>query len=373
MIHTLELIQEIQPEQIHGIMTGFEFPQCKINKFFKRQGQIFGCFHKLSRQHPGLGIKQISLFRQEDTIAAGCSYYCLMRVEPQMVLQRERTVDLFMATEENVQALSDNFHTIMNMFIDDDGFPNIVDLAAWDCRRIDYTVNLKFSDDAKARLFLELTKKTSRYSRTTKKVQPGIASKEQSTAEGNGSIKNLLYDKKKQIQETYGGVPDDELQQLIDNADGTIRFELQCKKRKIIGLKNRYGFASRSIINFLNEDIANDLLQKQYRQTVGSGDFYSFYHAQKRINEAPFGQKKKDNLVNFLRLVAQARHVDAALEQFVAGGTKIKRMDIVVEGSRNTFCNRLLDIAFVNINPVLIPKERKVTFLQNPIDQLEIR
>ena len=58
-----------------------------------------------------------------------------------------------------------------------------------------------------------------------------------------------------------------------------------------------------------------------------------------------------------------------ARDQFIVGKT-IKRTDIVVKGSQGTFNNRLKDITSLDVNPVLIPKERKVTFLHNPIDQI---
>ena len=53
---------------------------------------------------------------------------------------------LFMATPENIQELSNRFHSIMNLFVDD-SIQDIVNLSAWKCRRIDYTANLQFKDD----------------------------------------------------------------------------------------------------------------------------------------------------------------------------------------------------------------------------------
>lgn len=369
MIHTMELIQEIPQYQVRDVLNGFDVPYYKIDRFYRRHGGISSCSNKLSRNHPTLGVKKISVIKQQDTITTGISYYCILRVEPQMLLMQEKTVELFEATIENVQRLSDNFHTAMNLFVEDTGFENIVDLSRWKCRRIDYTVNLSFASDAEAQLFLELIKKTSRYIRTKKKMIQGISARDQSTAEGNGSTKTIFYDKAKQIRETYGGISVDEMNRLTEEANGTIRFEVQCKKQKVLSLKKRYGLSSRGILGFLNEDISHELLSKRYEQAVGEGDFYSLYHAKNRISRSSFGSKKQSDLVHVLQLIAQARHVDMARDQFIVGKT-IKRTDIVVKGSQGTFNNRLKDITSLDVNPVLIPKERKVTFLHNPIDQI---
>ena len=71
MIHTMELIQEIPQYQVRDVLNGFDVPYYKIDRFYRRHGGISSCSNKLSRNHPTLGVKKISVIKQQDTITTG--------------------------------------------------------------------------------------------------------------------------------------------------------------------------------------------------------------------------------------------------------------------------------------------------------------
>ena len=370
IVHTLELIQDIRDEEkIRSILSAFSFPVSKIQRLFSSNHSVALISHKLSKTHEGLGMKKITVIRHSDTLQIGTIFYIILRIEPQMLLTHDSTTELFHCSDENKRQLADEFHTAMNHFVDDISFPELVELRNWNCRRLDYSVNLQLENKEMAELFTKISKRTSKHVRRNDKRLP-YACKDQSAAEGNKSSKVLAYDKRKQIEKEYEGVPQATMQRLLEEAEGVVRFELQMKKQKLQDIMRKECLESRNIMNFLNEDLSRRYLLKCYLEMIGSGDFYSLYHASKIINESGYGQKKKENLIHLLQGIAQARSVQNAERQFINNGIHIKKTDIVVSGSKGTFYNRLKALEELGINPVLIMKDSKVKHIRNPINQI---
>ena len=363
--HTFRLIQCLGQEDIRDIMTQLNFtPQEQLRLF---SNDNFQRVHRsLNSHYPEVGIKNFSIFRRDDYQTRYPVYYATVEIEPLVLITGSLTVELFRATENNVRQLQDSFHNVMGKYLTHNSLTN---LASWQCSRIDYTTNLRFNSTQDKDLFLELTRKTSRHVRKQPKRIIDLRLNEQSTAEGNSSIKVIFYDKRKQIEETYNDIPPCQQLSLAQASDNLIRFEVQCLRGRVLTIKRKYRFEDRCILRYLSEDIAQDVLISEYKNSVGSCNFYSFYWATKKIEESAFSAPKKQRLIQFLQLIAQARHVSIAREQFIEG-TQIKRTDITVQGSNSTFKNYLRALTDLGINPMLIPKERRVTHFENPISQL---
>ena len=364
MIHTLELIQSLGDEELYDITSRLHFSQRERDILFGNDN--FPSVHKsLNSHNPEVGIKDFYVLRRDDDQTGDPFYFAIVEIEPLVMLTGELTLDLFCATQENVRLLQERFCDVMSCYLTHE---SLVTLDSWQCRRIDYTFNFRFNTSAEKDLFLELTRKTSRHVRKQTKRVTSLKLNKQSTAEGNHSVKVMFYDKQKQIEETYNDIPTDQKLSLLEAADNIIRFEVQCLKGRVLSLKRKHRFADKGILHYLDEDIARDVLISEYSNSVGVSDFYSFYWAKKKIDESEFSATKKQRLVQLLQLIAQARHVSIAKKQFVKG-TKIKRTDIIVQGSENTFNNYLRDLNRLGINPMLIPKERRITHFVNPIVQ----
>jgi len=365
MVHTFSLIQSLNFSNLQDIFTSLHFNEAEINRLLG--DERFQTVHRnLNSHNPENGVKDFFVLRRDDNVSASPSYFAIIEIEPLVMIFSDLSVTLFLASPFNIRRLQERFHDVMSLYFTDE---NLTTLASWDCRRIDYTVNFTFDNLRDKLLFLEMTRKTSRYVRKHRKRIPELKLNEQSTAEGNSSVKIIFYDKQKQIAETYNHISPQELEFLLIDSANIIRFEVQCKKGRILSLQRKYKLSNRSIINFLNEDIARDVLLDEYRKSVGECDFYSFYWAKKIIDASNFTANKKSRLINVLQLIAQARHVDIAKEQFIEG-TRIKRTNIIVKGCEYTFRNYLRDLTNLGINPMLIPKERKVTHLINPVQQI---
>ena len=365
MIHTFSLIQSLDLDQLDDIIVRLHFDQIECAQLFGNER--FQTVHRfLSTNHQENGIKDFFVLRRDDDQTGYPLYFAIVEIEPLVMLLGARTVDLFRAHPYNVAQLQERFHVIMGEYIPVSWFSS---LNSWNCRRIDYTFNFRFDRIQDKQFFLYLTKKTSRHGRRQSKRISSLKINAQSTAEGNDSVKLMFYDKCRQIDETYNNLPPHQKLELMHAAENIVRFEVQCKKGRVLTLQRKYRFPNRNIIHFLNEDIAQEILLDEYIKSVGRGNFFSLYWAKKEIDKSNFSAPKKLHLVQLLQLIAQARHVSIAKDQFIAG-TRIKRTDIVVKGSDATFRHYLRDLAELGINPILIPKERKVTHFSNPIEQL---
>jgi hypothetical protein len=361
VIHTLELIRQLSHEQLILLLESFELSHRVLDLNSTRPVVYRRNFH--------IGFKQIVIFRRGTL--PDFEFYAVIRMEPQMILERHRTINLFRATDYNVQALQNTFREVMSRFlVYDDGI--LANLSEWNCRRIDYSLNIYFDTETDLNLFLEMSKKTSRYIRKTFKRLYNIPLNQQSTAESNQSVKVMFYHKRRQVQCVYNSIPAEERRRLIEASNLLVRFEVQCKSSKTHTLKRKYGFDNRCILNYLNEDIATEMLLTEYLNSVGSGDFYSRYHAEKIIKQSRFCKSKKTRLLHFLMLISRARHISKAEEQFISG-TYIRHNhnNVLVKGSKNTFRNYRKALESLAINPMLIPKERHITYLCNPIFQIE--
>ena len=365
MVHTVELIQSLEQEAVSDIITSLKITEQEQDQLFS-DTKFQSVRRSLNSHDPETGIKKFAIFRRDDNQTGYTAYYASVEIEPLVMIKEKLTVDLFEATPVNVLTLRFRFRAVMSRYFSHE---SLINLQSWLCRRIDYTFNFRFNNTADKDLFLELTRKTSHYVRKHLKRVSRLALKNQSAAEGNSSVKVIFYDKSKQIEKVYNDIPSSQKQSLLDAADNFIRFEVQCLKGRVLSLRRKNRFSDRCILHYLNEDIAKDVLISEYRNSVGLGDFYSFYWAKKRIEQSSFSPKKKQSLVRLLQLIAQARHVSIAKEQFIKG-MKIKRTDITVQGSITTFKSYLRDFNSLGINPMLIPKERKITHFTNPIVQL---
>ena len=426
MVHTCELFLDLRTlENSIDVLEKFGF---SYDSAFSYLEESFNGVHNnasiittTAYDYPNSGIHEIRInwyrFREYGDITT--RYHLVIRMEPQMMITQRRVIDLFAVNPDNLQRLRNSFHDVMSNIIDD---PNsyLTDINSYSCRRIDYAINLDFSNgydtfdrniratdetgnaatngffdnnnhlyrtafsedlnDA-AEIFFCFTGATSTYCRRRKRTmwressQPyidfeHIPDREQSTAEGNKSCKIHFYCKAAEVRNIYRDNDPQAYAQAIADSKNIIRFELQCYPNKVRGLKNTWQLEDRSLMNYLQPQFIRDLLIKNYRQTIGLEDFYSFYHAQKIINSSNRRAATKTKLINTLRLIAQARHVSKAKEQFIRG-TRIKHTDIIVGGGEKdtaeTFNRYLRNIRELGINPFIIPKDWHITRYRNPV------
>lgn len=358
MVHTFDIgMMFWEREDAIDIMHTFNFSRPAIRKFdikgyaYKKMGRI------------RKGIKYFRMTKCIDKSGKCMGYSFIVRMEPWLFITQRESIDLFLCSAENIDELTALFSNFMIQYVQGTERAYLSELSLWNCRRIDYTHNFHFDDKRDAETFYKLSKRTSLHRRTREKRISGRSIFNQSTAEANLSSKAMFYDKRAQIEADYAGMDEDDLDELTSSAENLIRYEIQCYKGKISTIMRKYNLSGRSILFFLNEDIANELLFAQYKASIGFGDFYELSRAKSRImhyeGTLSKGQRitpgMRKNLFQFMQLVADTRGLDKARKCFPEGRT-IKNSNIFVQGSDNTFLNRLKDLEAMEINPVPIPR-----------------
>ena len=402
-VHTIELIRDVdtdQPEcELIRTLTSFGFRENQVYLFLHsadfKKNRIS---HSLFYDYRHLGLKTITLQRRILSSYSIPSYFIKLSLNP--LLSHNGPQFLYTPSAENNERFYNEFREIINdNFNCDEEF---ADLNTWRTNRVDYTHDFIFDTREQAELFKQLPYKTTKLTRRKRLKNRKLKKYKQSTAEGNRSTKVMFYDKSEQIKdvlENCEGYSEGTLAFISRLLGNRIRFEVQCENRKIINISRTKHF-DRNIMNFLDQDLSRQILKENYEQTIGTGDFYTSYHAGKRLEDELGASKKKKaakkvkqpnandkesvplwkRIHRLMRLIAQARSLAVGRQQFQQG-RYIKNTDIKVKGCAKTFRKYLNDLKKININPVVIPKEWScspesethgygITFLHNPYDEL---
>ncbi len=285
----------------------------------------------------------------------GEEYYTVtLAVEPQALIENNYTISLFDASAMSKRELQRAFSSAIDE-IADRALPR--DMNRWYTKRIDYAMNLHCNHVER---YIQLAKKgRDPYRYEEKRNWAGSSYRQCKSTRLN------YYDKADQVSKSYGHMPKVQLQ-LLQEAEGVLRIEIQCREySKLQNLKKKHRLPDMKISSFLDPKVASQVIQGYYEKVIGYGDYYSLSEAWKLIESTSWRRNKKNNIYNWLRLIAQARSISKAREQFVQG-TRLKNTGITVQGSQNTFRNYVRACQSINLNPVTIPRKWKVSSMQNP-------
>lgn len=379
-IHTCEVSAQILIdedciyEDMSSILLPFGFTEEMITDLAYIKNKNVYYTVSLASDYPDLGLKSISVFRSKYMVG----FILIIQMNLNVLIGHKNTIDVFIPNKENNQLLSESFREAMSQFCP---YEDMCTLEGYKCRRIDYTYDFRFNDDNEKALFYHLAHKTSKMKWNRKrKLLPKKECKniyDQSAAEKNKSSKAILYDKFKEIEENHNLLPERKHDFLLEEASNIIRFELQCEKSKVRYLKQSLNFTGRELIWYLDEKLERSLLLKTYEDTVGVGDFYNLESAVEKLNEAGISSRLRNNLIKFLKLIAQSQSLSKGKSHFISkSGGRLKGNNTIVKGSLGTYYRYIRELGKMNINPMLIPKHKSddynIQILHNPIDELII-
>ncbi|WP_240691103.1 MULTISPECIES: hypothetical protein [Bacillus] len=96
---------------------------------------------------------------------------------------------------------------------------------------------------------------------------------------------------------------------MAADANGIIRFEVQCEKSKVNNLCRKYSI-SNSLYNLSQDELSQSTLLKYYISSIGVGDYYTLTDAKKIIRDATnYTNKKKQYMIAVLDLISQKKYV----------------------------------------------------------------
>lgn len=382
-IHTTEIIKQLPSylmnnrDMAYELVNPFGFNDVDLTELYCSP-RTKSVFRDLTSEYHHLGIESVKILKVFNiNISRNNLYYIILKINPEMIITQQRIFDIYEPSEDKNQQLIECFREGMDLFRDESGLHEQLefnDLSSWKCRRIDYSCDLMFSSGKEKQLFLDLTNRTSKCTRRNPAKTKGKNIKEQSTAEKNKSSKAIIYDKNKEVQEHYKNVPDDERYRFQWVLGNRVRFEYQCERNKVESLKSKNEFDDRSILHYLDDDLARRILRQVYEQMVGPGDFRYYYDCDQLLKQSGLTECLSENIYKFMRLVGMKRSLAKAKYAFTSKNGYILKDGTKVKGTLPTYYNYLKNLKALNLNPVIIPKNwatyYQIFYLHNPIDQI---
>ncbi|WP_445489846.1 phage/plasmid replication domain-containing protein [Niallia sp. 03133] len=220
---------------------------------------------------------------------------------------------------------------IFYLFLDQEYYNRVVLI------RIDYRLDVRIPENHR-KAILYLYKKTAVKHRHQKRYdQYGTT-----IYFNSKSIQGTCYDKEVHVH-IMG-------REIEDYEKGILRFEVRLENRHLKYMKYRQGKEK-----WLEEYFKQELYVKYMKQYLGtlvhSGDYFKISSARKIINGSSLKVKEQEKLLEFLRYVSRYG-IEKAKEKYTGYYF-------------NKFLNQLKHL---NINPILIPRDRKdfPSFMRNP-------
>lgn len=160
----------------------------------------------------------------------------------------------------------------------------------------------------------------------------------------NGSVTINYYAKHSQLLKM------DENNPSLEDSSHIIRFEIQCKSRKLYPMKKLLRDRSLSTLEIvqvlLSDERCYGVLEGYYKRVVMYGNYHTLDYARKVVERENFQQQKKERLIAALELVSRCRGIAKAK---LAYGEDKEGLDL--------FRRSLRELVGLRINPVTIPRE----------------
>ncbi|RCW62969.1 hypothetical protein [Saliterribacillus persicus] len=218
--------------------------------------------------------------------------------------------------------------------------------------RIDYKLDAIVNVEKDRELLFHLIEKhTKKYSHKSKyrwgKTDIGEPYKyEASQYHNNKSVGLIIYDKQKERLEKN--------EPLLPFHKNVVRYELRLQNQHLNAKKrhDKLGkYVPKKLSAYFREEMWYEYMNKHVYPIVHKGDYYKITEAEKIIDSSSFTKRKKDKLRQFLVQVSK-------------GSIDTPKQNL----SKMTYRHYICDLDSLNINPILIPKNRKdfPCHLKNP-------
>jgi len=146
------------------------------------------------------------------------------------------------------------------------------------------------------------------------------------------------------------------LEETMEAARDIIRFEVQCKPRKVYVLSREVtkskGDPPNKYEHLLTHDVCIERISSYYKKIIGRGGWYTLQEAIRKIQLQHFNSQKEERLIKALKRVSDYHSVAKAKAAY--------------QGSDlDAFKRTLGDLASLGINPVTIPREWGIKHIPN--------
>jgi len=272
-------------------------------------------------------------------------YFLQYRINPRRVMEHNNYIGLFNSKDTDIMLdKADKYLHSVNT--------NMPSVNYCKLNRIDFCCNIELSSQKEIYDYIKILQRgyypnkyspETYYDKTAKRYK---FAKETFTGTYKDILSVTYYNKYKQLKENP-------YCQNTEDAKNILRAEIQCGKKKVKHLINKFGCTS--IKTFLNNsDRIGEYVFSQYaNKFYGSGDFYKLDEIYNIIDNSEFKQKSKRVMKNVVKLSANHSSLDKAFKELKMSRNDIKKV-------MNKF-NK------IKISPVVIPRRFKFDMFINPL------
>lgn len=271
-------------------------------------------------------------------------YQIEIRLNPKRLIEKENLIQL--TNKQDLSAIVVKFSKIIKLI-----HPSLSQLNNWTQKRIDYALDIVTEYVAE---YIELAQRADKPSSFKERT---LENRHKGQERGSfylytNDIAINFYDKMDQIMKQTNEP------QILSQAQNILRLEVQLGESKTCEIKNKKGFSTKNVSNFMSKEMALEYILSYYNKTVGQGNYFTLAKAREIINnnsKLTIGTKIK--LTKCLELINKKRSVWKAREEY----TDVRLFNKYLKLIRN-----------LGINPVTIPGRWGIDFLENPLKKINI-
>lgn len=308
----------------------------------------------------GEGVTSISLFRMQGDNISFCSIMAC--INPDFVVSG-RYDPLALFHSSRYSDLVRRFDEIMQDFTPE----TLPSLSHWRAERIDvaYDVIIPSQDSSWATplTYIDLARRGSRPGSLIEDRPDWISYRDETN-----SVTLNFYQRGPALRSRGIKFSDE----ILVQADQTLRFEVQLEKPKLKYIAQRNGFQGRELPRFMDEALHNSQLEYYAKRVVGIDDYYSVSRAANILSRSPDVRSDvANNLIHFLKAVESAGGLYSARNRW-SQNRSVPIFDrdpacTQVRLSLNQYYQRLKRLRGVRINAVPIPRNMALITATNPL------
>lgn len=348
MLHTLLITNRIIENSTYQIIYN------KLEEISKKKGEHLypKCKTKTKKEYitnalKDEGFTEIRLLKKSVDKKYNYPYMQIsILLNPTKLLGR----DIVELTEEkDIPLISEKFNKRI-----DDIHVLLPRFLGWTVNRIDYAKNIKVENVDK---YIELFQRADKPKNFVEMYDK--ENHRQVQKEGSYYIFSYVNNKKKKKEEpnviiNFYDKFDERLKNaknIVPSAKNILRLEIQCSKTKTDYIKEKYGWETKYLVNYLKEELSNEIISYYYKNTIGAGDYYSLTKAKELINNSSHQTRTKEILVDILERINSAKSI-----------WKVREKNIYPKEDFNRY---LRLIRALEVNPVTIPRRWNIEKLDN--------
>ena len=330
MIHTFEIYSTISGSDARKVLCQLGVPRNE---------------HRFEGEVQVNGIALLKLWQRKNTT----DWLLKVVVNPAKLIygfEAFGTIPITDAILEKIEA------AFSNVILEATGCSELPTMSSWQVARVDYAVDIR-------------TPYVKEYVKLAEKGDMGAWLRNGNDEDGScywksASVTANIYDKQDALIKKQTASPE-----MIQRAQDVLRIEIQCNSSKVSYIRRKEDLHSRSLRDYFNRDMAKKILLKYSRSCFKVGTYYSMEELNRQEEFRDSKSRLQKALTQMIRAISQVRSIQSAREQLAGCGVVLKNVlpRIPVKLSKEQFCRNCSLLAMLNINPVLIPRDWKISKL----------